>query len=98
MKGKKKDSGSDGIRVELKYCERCGSLWLRECGAGTVYCAACEREVAELPVPKKKPERVRMPVRAHTAVEDYGFDSSEKGAEEIGDQNCGDMDAAGGAA
>jgi hypothetical protein len=27
--------------------------------------------VAELPAPKKKPERVKMPVRRHTAVEDY---------------------------
>jgi hypothetical protein len=66
-----KDTENQAVRVELKYCERCGSLWLRECGAGVVYCGNCQPEVAELPAPKKKPERVKMPVRRHTAVEDY---------------------------
>ena len=34
--------------VELKYCERCGGLFLRECGAGVVYCAGCDaRRAAE---------------------------------------------------
>ena len=28
-------------QVELKYCERCGGLFLREPGAGVVYCASC---------------------------------------------------------
>ena len=27
--------------VELKYCERCGGLFLRTSGAGIVYCAGC---------------------------------------------------------
>jgi uncharacterized Zn finger protein (UPF0148 family) len=27
--------------VELKYCERCGGLFLRECSAGAVYCPGC---------------------------------------------------------
>ena len=27
--------------LELKYCERCGGLWLRPCGAAVVYCRAC---------------------------------------------------------
>jgi Zn-finger nucleic acid-binding protein len=29
------------IQVELKYCERCGGLWLRLQGAEGVYCASC---------------------------------------------------------
>ena len=29
------------IRVGLKYCERCGGLWLRRQGTGGVYCGGC---------------------------------------------------------
>jgi Zn-finger nucleic acid-binding protein len=29
------------IQVELKYCERCGGLWLRSHGADGVYCSSC---------------------------------------------------------
>jgi Zn-finger nucleic acid-binding protein len=35
--------------LELKYCERCGGLWLRAKGAAEVYCRACSREMAEYP-------------------------------------------------
>jgi hypothetical protein len=55
-------------RVELKYCEHCGALWLREGGAG-VYCVKCQPLVAELPAPKKKPQRVMLPVGPRPAVE-----------------------------
>jgi Zn-finger nucleic acid-binding protein len=27
--------------LQLKYCERCGSLWLRRCGSTQVLCASC---------------------------------------------------------
>jgi Zn-finger nucleic acid-binding protein len=37
------------MTLELKYCERCGGLWLRPGGGVQIYCAACGREVAELP-------------------------------------------------
>jgi hypothetical protein len=30
------------IEVELKYCERCGGLFLRLCGATLVYCDTCK--------------------------------------------------------
>jgi len=49
------------VGVELKYCEHCGGLWVRERGAGLVYCEKCRAKVAELPVPKKKPGRIRLP-------------------------------------
>jgi hypothetical protein len=38
-----------GIQVELKYCERCGGLWLRPQGADGVYCASCRVRLAALP-------------------------------------------------
>jgi Zn-finger nucleic acid-binding protein len=42
------------IQVELKYCERCGGLWLRRQGSEQVYCASCEPFMAALPRPALK--------------------------------------------
>ncbi len=38
--------------VELKYCERCGGLWLRRAGDPAVYCAPCAQRMNELPPPR----------------------------------------------
>ena len=78
---------SSGTKVELKYCEHCGGLWVRESGAG-VYCAKCEPKVAELPTPKKRPGRLMLPEQTKSVVEDYG----------PGSEPPTDIDAAGGAA
>jgi hypothetical protein len=40
---------SDYPKLELKYCERCGGLWLRPQGTDAVYCAACAENIRELP-------------------------------------------------
>jgi Zn-finger nucleic acid-binding protein len=45
------------IQVELKYCERCGGLWLRPQGADSVYCASCSLCLAEMPDPGEAPPR-----------------------------------------
>jgi hypothetical protein len=40
-----KSAGGTGVHeilIELKYCERCGGLWLRPQGSNTVYCASCK--------------------------------------------------------
>jgi hypothetical protein len=29
------------IQLELKYCERCGALWLRPKSSDLIFCAAC---------------------------------------------------------
>ena len=87
-RGNDEEQGQDAVvRVELKYCEHCGGLWLRECGAGTVYCESCTQRVADLPIPKKRAGRVTLPVRRRTVVENYET--------KMGDR---DMEAAGGAA
>jgi uncharacterized Zn finger protein (UPF0148 family) len=41
------------IRLELKYCERCGGLLLRRTGDAVVYCGSCAKSVNELPVVKR---------------------------------------------
>ncbi len=45
------------IQVELKYCERCGALWLRPQGADGVYCASCRVFLAAMPNPGEAPPR-----------------------------------------
>jgi Zn-finger nucleic acid-binding protein len=49
------------IQLELKYCERCGGLWLRLQGTQEVYCAACVPEMRELSAPRKRTTRPRLP-------------------------------------
>jgi Zn-finger nucleic acid-binding protein len=42
------------VEVELKYCERCGGLWLRRRGTEEVYCRPCVPKMAECPAPRLK--------------------------------------------
>jgi Zn-finger nucleic acid-binding protein len=37
------------MAVELKYCERCGGLWLRPVGGREIYCPPCIPKMAQLP-------------------------------------------------
>jgi hypothetical protein len=71
---RKEGSGSE-VRVELKYCEHCGGLWVRERGAGVVYCEKCKAQLEEMPMRKKKPGRVRLPVGPER---EYGAVSEEE--------------------
>ena len=59
------------MKVELKYCEHCGGLWVREAGGG-VYCTTCEPKVADLPVPKKRSSRLILPQQERTAADGIG--------------------------
>ena len=45
------------IQVELKYCERCGGLWLRPQGTSGVYCGSCRVCLAAMPNPGEAPPR-----------------------------------------
>jgi Zn-finger nucleic acid-binding protein len=84
---RKKDSGS--VRVELKYCEHCGGLWVRE-GGGGVYCERCQPKVADLAMSKrrKRSNRLTLPQRSRTVLEEPEFEI----------RNFGDLEAAGGVA
>jgi hypothetical protein len=41
------------VEMELKYCERCGGLWLRPVGEEEVYCATCVPKMAEFPLSRR---------------------------------------------
>ncbi len=40
------------LQLELKYCERCGALYLRERGAAGSFCHPCEQRMRYLPRPR----------------------------------------------
>jgi hypothetical protein len=42
------ENESAGVLLDLKYCERCGGLWLRPRVCEEVYCNGCARDMAEL--------------------------------------------------
>lgn len=91
MKGSHTDKESGLVRVELKYCERCGGLWVREGGAG-VYCEKCQNTIADLPIPRRKRTGGAMlPVRRRSTLED-DFEM------ELPDDSTPDLEAAGGVA
>lgn len=90
MRSNHDDNKSKQVGVELKYCEHCGGLWVRERGAGTVYCEKCQPKVADLPVAKRKRGRLALPVRPHAVVDDY--------EPEIEVDDWKDLEAAGGVA
>jgi hypothetical protein len=84
-------SGKKGpVGVELKYCEHCEALFVREKGAGVIHCDPCQPKVADLPIPKKKtPGRLQLPVGRRTVVEKYRAEA---------DCDVNDLEAVGGVA
>jgi hypothetical protein len=77
VKKSRTSNASNELRVELKYCERCGSLWLRECGGGQVYCENCLPAVDELPAPRWTRTSPQLPVATRTFIEDAEIDFSD---------------------
>ena len=82
MKSKASDNGEKVI-LELKYCERCGGLWLRPVGDAQVYCLKCLSAIAELPLASRELTKSRFgrgPQRGEAGDE---FESCED-AETVG--------------
>jgi len=85
---KAKSISTNELSLELKYCERCGGLWLRPVGGEQIYCAACGRAMAELPPASCEIEKPRVPRGPRLAINAVEFDGYEGT----------DMEAVGGAA
>ncbi len=49
------------LRVQLKVCEGCGSLWYRSQNQKSVYCKGCEVRLREFPAPATRKQRGRRP-------------------------------------
>jgi hypothetical protein len=41
-------SGMQYLEMQLKYCERCGTLGLRQGGSSQVYCESCEEKMGKV--------------------------------------------------
>jgi hypothetical protein len=89
MRRKSEGEGME-VGMELKYCEHCGGLWVRERGAGIIYCDKCQAKVADLPAPRRRKGRLILPVRPHTAVEEYAYEGDEDDTREM---DAPDLDA-----
>jgi hypothetical protein len=88
---KKNVSHGDEERFELKYCERCGGLWLRPVGGGQIYCANCGREMAQLPPASTERDTAQLPSGPRWGMDDDDFEAVEGYEDE-------DLDGPGGAA
>jgi Zn-finger nucleic acid-binding protein len=95
MKAKARESSSaNELQFELKYCERCGGLWLRPAGGGQIYCVACGRAMGELPPAtyvRDGGKGARMPQGPQWGADDRDVESYEE-------YEGLDLDAAGGVA
>ena len=60
-KDKSENKNVELLRMELKYCECCGSLWLRQCGSTQIYCASCSPNVLLWPAVTTIVHRARVP-------------------------------------
>jgi Zn-finger nucleic acid-binding protein len=83
MKSKSsKEMAVDESQFELKYCERCGGLWLRRAGAEQVYCSRCEPEMAELPAVVRKREKSKKlkKTETNTAIRNGQYDGLDMDA------------------
>ena len=87
MKGKAKPTSTNELQLELKYCERCGGLWLRPVGGGQIYCMSCGREMAQLPPASKVLDTAQLPQGPRWEGDDGGIGEGDEGV---------DLDAMGG--
>jgi hypothetical protein len=92
MRNKARESSSaNELQFELKYCERCGGLWLRPVGGGQIYCVDCGREMAKMPPASHKRGGATLPRGPNWEADDGDFGGYEE------DDDL-DLDAAGGVA
>jgi len=61
MKTRQESTRKSDRQFELKYCERCGALWVRPVDAEQIYCAECGREVDDLPPVSQQAEAGMAP-------------------------------------
>jgi hypothetical protein len=60
------------MKFELKYCERCGGLWLRPKGSDLIFCFGCARAMAGLAPLWPRGPQVRSTRRAGDGMDGQG--------------------------
>jgi Zn-finger nucleic acid-binding protein len=76
--------GDERLSFELKYCERCGGLWLRPMGGGQIYCRACGLAIAELPPSSYEAEIASVEEESVWGDEDAQADDESESLDEEG--------------
>ena len=76
MKSNINPDEAKAVCMELKYCERCGGLWLRPGGSVKVYCDRCLRILNEWPSASKR-SFPKLPVGSRTTLDDCDFEISD---------------------
>ena len=71
---------SEFIQLELKYCERCGALWVRAAGSEVVFCGMCSKAGSVNPVWEgetagREPYRLRLESDGSSAFWGEGGDA-----------------------
>jgi hypothetical protein len=64
-----KSEGLEIIQLELKYCERCGRLWLRQRDTGGVYCEECTSEIPNFSLCGRRTSRPHLPMNEQIEIE-----------------------------
>jgi len=63
------------VQVELKYCERCGGLFLRQPAEDRVYCAGCTLHLAQQTDTEQMPSKASLrKVRGRRRIRKAGPD------------------------
>ncbi len=83
MKTASKQEGkvTNEAQFELKYCERCGGLWLRPVGGEQVYCVVCSRQMADLPPASHEVGRATRQKGPRWGADHREYEDSDAGGE-----------------
>lgn len=68
------------LRVQLKVCEGCGSLFYRAQTEAKIYCRGCEEKLREFPSPESRKRRGRRG-RPVTLPKLWGVAAAMEGAQ-----------------
>ena len=68
----------EAIQLDLKYCERCGGLWLRRKGTNGVYCGGCKEHFEALPNRGAAPRRKTRRRKSRAAEKNAQADPAER--------------------
>ncbi len=72
-------NAAEELTLELKYCERCGALWLRPARGRQVYCVDCALQIADLPLAWSEPETPALGSQGKAVDGEFGEYAEDDG-------------------
>lgn len=74
-----RSNSAEKLTLELKYCERCGALWLRPARGRHVYCVDCALEIADLPPASSEPKTPGLGTQQNVVGGEFGEYAEDDG-------------------